>query len=201
MRARRGRGALSLLRNSAAASTGLVLPSTVDSATVDGATVAVEHAWQSDLNGFAMTSGAFAAAFPYAVANIPIGTLIASVALLLFVFTTLLTWSYYGERAITYLYDQVPGATLSGEKKLHMTWRVLWCLVIFVGSFAPLELVWRLGDISNATMALPNIVALVALSGVIFAIAKGNRAAGKDHGRELPNEFVSEATIEPGDGR
>lgn len=168
-------------------------------ATVDGATVAVEHAWQSDLNGFAMTSGAFAAAFPYAVAGIPIGTLIASVALLLFVFTTLLTWSYYGERAITYLYDLAPGASLSGEKKLHMTWRVLWCLVIFVGSFAPLELVWRLGDISNAAMALPNIVALVALSGVIFALAKGNRAAGRDHGRELPNEFVSEATIEPGD--
>ncbi|WP_298015904.1 hypothetical protein [uncultured Parasphingopyxis sp.] len=39
------------------------------------------------------------------------------------------------------------------------------------------------------------------LSGVVFAIARGNRAAGKDHGRETPNEFVTEATIEPGDGR
>jgi AGCS family alanine or glycine:cation symporter len=70
-----------------------------------------------------------------------------------------------------------------------------------IGSFLPLELVWRLGDISNAAMALPNIVALLALSGVVFAIARGNRAAGKDHGRETPNEFVTEATIEPGDGR
>lgn len=170
-------------------------------ATVGGAQVAVEHAWQSDLNGFAMTSGAFAAAFPYDVAGIPIGTLIASLALLLFVFTTLLAWSYYGERAITYLYDQVPGASLAGEKVLHTIWRVLWCVIIFVGSFLPLELVWRLGDISNAAMALPNIVALLALSGVVFAIARGNRAAGKDHGRETPNEFVTEATIEPGDGR
>src|SRR5690606_9263187 len=58
----------------------------------------VLHAWQSDLTGFAMTSGAFAAAFPVTIASIPIGTLIASTALVLFVFTTLLTWSYYGER-------------------------------------------------------------------------------------------------------
>lgn len=170
-------------------------------ATVEGASVAVDHAWQSDLNGFAMTSGAFAAAFPYQLFGIPIGTLVASVALLLFVFTTLLAWSYYGERAITYLYDQVPGASLAGEKVLHTIWRVLWCVVIFIGAFAPLELVWRLGDISNAAMALPNIVAIVALSGVVFAIARGNRAAGKDHGRETPGEFVREATIKPDDGR
>ena len=165
-------------------------------ATVGGATIAVEHAWQSDLNGFAMTSGAFAAAFPFEIANIPLGTMIASVALLLFVFTTLLTWSYYGERAITYLYDQIPGATLQGEKVLHMIWRVLWCLVIFVGSFAPLELIWRLGDISNAAMALPNIIALMALSGVVFALARGQRNAGRDHGRETPSELAEEAKPE-----
>ncbi|SIN59639.1 alanine or glycine:cation symporter, AGCS family [Parasphingorhabdus marina DSM 22363] len=157
-----------------------------------GAVQAVEHAWQSDLTGFAMTSGAYAAAFPFEVFGIPIGTLIVSVALILFVFTTLLTWSYYGERAITYLYDLLPGATLGGEKKLHLVWRILWCVVIFFGSFAPLQLVWRLGDISNAVMTLPNIVALLALSGVVFALAKGNRTAGTDHGRETPKELTEE---------
>ena len=161
-------------------------------ATVDGAQVAVQHAWQSDLTGFGMTSGAFAAAFPFAVFGVPIGTLIASVALILFVFTTLLTWSYYGERAITYLYDQFPGSSLKGEKILHIIWRVLWCVVIFIGSFAPLELIWRLGDISNAAMTLPNIIALLALSGVVFALAKGNRSAGTDHGRETPPELLEE---------
>jgi len=161
-------------------------------ATVDGAKVAVEHAWQS------MTSGAYAAAFPFEVFGIAIGTLIVSVALILFVFTTLLTWSYYGERAITYLYDLLPGATLAGEKKLHMGWRILWCVVIFFGSFAPLQLVWRLGDISNAVMTLPNIVALIALSGVVFALAKGNRTAGTDHGRETPPELLEEASGAPG---
>jgi len=164
----------------------------------NGVKQAVEHAWQSDLNGFAMTSGAYAAAFPFPVLGIPIGTLIASVALILFVFTTLLTWSYYGERAITYLYDLLPGSNLTGENRLHLTWRVLWCLVIFVGSFAPLELIWRLGDISNAAMTLPNIIGLLALSGVVFALAKGNRAAGTDHGRETPKELLEEVTGAPG---
>ena len=162
----------------------------VDQAT--GAAVVVEHAWQSDLNGFPMTSAAFAAAFPFSIGGIAIGTLVASLALLLFVFTTLLTWSYYGERAITYLYDQLPGSTREGERRLHIAWRVIWCVMIFVGATIPLELIWRLGDISNAAMALPNIIALMALSGVIFALARGNRSAGRDHGRECPPELLDE---------
>lgn len=148
----------------------------------------VLHAWNSDLQGFAMTSGAFAAAFPIEIGSIPVGTLIASLALILFVFTTLLTWSYYGERAITFLYDRVPGSTLAGEKALHLAWRVLWCVVIFVGSTQDLTLVWRLGDISNASMALPNLLALALLSGVVFKLAKGERKAGPDHIRETPEE-------------
>ena len=141
----------------------------------------VIHAWQSDLTGFAMTSGAFAAAFPMEIGTVPIGTLVASVALLLFVFTTLLTWSYYGERAITFIYDRVPGSTLRGEKMLHYIWRVLWCVAIYIGAAQPSELVWRLGDISNAAMALPNLLALALLSGVVFKLAKGDRTAGPDH--------------------
>ena len=155
-----------------------------------GAGAAVEHAWQSDLTGFAMTSGAFAAAFPLAIAGIPIGTLVASTALILFVFTTLLTWSYYGERAITFLYDRVPGSTLRGEKMLHIAWRLLWCVVIYIGAAQELELVWRLGDISNAAMALPNLIALLLLSGVVFKLARGERTAGKDHLKETPEEPV-----------
>ncbi|MGF1548935.1 MAG: alanine/glycine:cation symporter family protein [Sphingomonadaceae bacterium] len=164
----------------------------VDEAT--GAVTAVEHAWQSNLNGFEMTSGAFAAAFPVAVAGIPIGTLIASLALILFVFTTLLTWSYYGERAITYIYDQFPGASRAGEKRLHFVWRLLWCVMIFIGASVPLELIWRLGDIANASMALPNLIALALLSGVVFALARGERTARRDHGRDTPSELSEEVT-------
>ena len=153
-----------------------------------GAGQAVDHAWQSDLTGFSMTSGAFAAAFPLAIGGIPIGTLIASIALILFVFTTLLTWSYYGERAITFLYDRVPGSTRGGEKVLHMIWRLIWCVAIFIGSSQDLTLVWRMGDISNAAMALPNIVALLLLSGVVFKLARGDKKAGKDHLADTPEE-------------
>ncbi|AKH43875.1 AGCS family alanine or glycine:cation symporter [Altererythrobacter atlanticus] len=159
----------------------------------DGSVEQVRHVWQSDLgttqlSGFVTTSGAFAAAFPFALAGIPIGTLIASVALILFVFTTMLTWSYYGERAITFIYDRVPGSTRRGEKMLHFGWRVLWCVAIFFGAMQPSELVWRLGDISNASMALPNLLALLLLSGVVFKLARGERKAGPDHHRETPEE-------------
>jgi AGCS family alanine or glycine:cation symporter len=154
---------------------------------------AVEHVWQSDLgttaaSGFVTTSGAFAAAFPFEIASIPLGTLIASIALILFVFTTLLTWSYYGERAITFLYDRVPGSNRGGEKKLHIAWRVIWCIAIFVGATQPSQLVWRLGDISNAAMALPNLLALALLSGVVFKLARGDRTAGPTHTAETPEE-------------
>ena len=155
----------------------------------------VDHVWQSDLGttamaGFVTTSGAFAAAFPIQIANIPIGTLVASVALIMFVFSTLLTWSYYGERAITFIYDRVPGSTRGGEKVLHIGWRVIWCVAIFIGATQPSELVWRMGDISNATMALPNLLALALLSGVVFKLARGDRKAGPDHKRDTPEEPV-----------
>lgn len=150
--------------------------------------VAVAHAYESDLEGFAMTSGAFAAAFPLEIAAIPLGTLIASTALILFVFTTLLTWSYYGERAITFIYDRIPGSSRGGEKILHLIWRVLWCVVIYVGSTQDLTLVWRLGDISNAAMALPNLLALLLLSGVVFKLAQGHKDAGQTYGAETPEE-------------
>ncbi|MFL0357660.1 alanine/glycine:cation symporter family protein [Erythrobacter sp. GH1-10] len=149
---------------------------------------AVLHAWQSDRVGFEMTSGAFAAAFPTEIAGIPLGTLVASTALILFVFTTLLTWSYYGERAITFLYDRIPGSSRGGEKTLHIIWRVLWCVVIWLAAAQPSELVWRLGDISNAAMALPNLLALALLSGVVFKLAQGIKDAGPTHTVETPEE-------------
>lgn len=132
------------------------------------------HVWTSELQGFDMTSAAYAAVYPFQVfADITIGQLIASAALILFSFTTLLTWGYYGERAVTYL--------SGGRTTLAIPWRVLWCLMIFVGSFQEIELVWRTGDIANAAMAFPNLIALVMLSTVVVGLAQGNRRAGPDH--------------------
>lgn len=137
----------------------------------NGVTQMQEHVWTSDLRGFEMTSAAYASAFPYPIAGIPLGQLVASIALILFVFTTLLTWSYYGERACTYLFGL----------RTAIPFRLLWVLMIFVGSFQEIEFVWRMGDIANAAMALPNLIALALLSGVVFALAKGDRKAGPDH--------------------
>ncbi len=164
---------------------------------VTGVQTIQQHAWSSDLRGFDMTAGAFAAAFPFAIGHISLGALVASVALILFVFTTLLTWSYYGERAITYLYDQFAG-TRRGERTLHILWRLFWCFMIWVGSFQELELVWRMGDIANAAMALPNLIALAVLAPVVFALARGHRSAGRDHGRETPRELFDEPVVEAG---
>jgi AGCS family alanine or glycine:cation symporter len=138
----------------------------------DGVVAMQTQAWTSDLKGFAMTEAAYAAAFPFKVfGDISLGALVASAALLLFVFTTLITWGYYGERAATHLFGQ----------RLALPFRLFWVVMIFIGSFQHIELVWRLGDIANAAMALPNIIALIMLSGVVFALARGDKTAGKDH--------------------
>jgi AGCS family alanine or glycine:cation symporter len=138
----------------------------------DGVVAMQSQAWTSDLKGFAMTQAAYASAFPFKVfGDISLGALVASTALLLFVFTTLITWGYYGERAATHLFGQ----------RMAIPFRLFWVLMIFIGSFQHIELVWRLGDIANAAMAVPNIIALLMLSGVVFALAKGDKTAGKDH--------------------
>lgn len=132
---------------------------------------AVEHVWNSDLRGFDMTLAAYSAAFPQMLfGQTTLGGMVASTALILFVFTTLLTWSYYGERAAVFLFGP----------KVAIPWRLLWCAMIVVGAFQQIEFVWRMGDIANAAMALPNLVAILALSGVVFAIARGVKDAGTD---------------------
>ncbi|HWH17447.1 MAG TPA: alanine/glycine:cation symporter family protein [Allosphingosinicella sp.] len=153
---------------------------------VTGVTTMQEHVWSSDLRGFDMTAGAFSAAFPMAIGGVSVGALVASVALILFVFTTLLTWSYYGERAVSYVV---------GDWAI-VPFRVLWCVVIWFGSFQDLELVWRMGDIANAAMALPNLIALAFLAPVVFALARGHRSAGRDHGRDTPRELLEEPVTE-----
>lgn len=140
--------------------------------TVDGVTVMQNTVWTSDLRGFAMTEAAYATAFPFLLfGNVTLGGFVASMALILFVFTTLITWGYYGERAATYLFGL----------KLAIPFRLFWVVMIFIGSFQEIEFVWRLGDIANAAMALPNLIALALLSGVVFALARGDRTAGPNH--------------------
>jgi len=85
------------------------------------------------------------------------GPWIVTMALLLFAFSTLLGWSYYGERNVERLFG----------RRLVMPYRVLFSLVVYVGATSELTLVWTLSDIMNGLMALPNLIGILILSGLI----------------------------------
>ena len=86
-----------------------------------------------------------------------VGTIILTFGILTFSFTTILGWSYYGERAMEYLFG----------KHSIMLYRIVFVLGIFIGSIMSLAMVWNLADIFNALMAIPNLISLLLLSGVI----------------------------------
>jgi AGCS family alanine or glycine:cation symporter len=108
--------------------------------------------WQQGLGGAKLTSAAFND-LPY------VGPAVLTVGLLTFVFSTLLGWSYYGEKACEYLFGV--GAITP--------YRWLWVAAVMVGAVAPLPVVWSAADITNALMALPNLLSLLMLSHVIVA--------------------------------
>lgn len=102
--------------------------------------------------GGALTKAAFS--------KIPVvGTLILTVGIFTFAFSTILGWSYYAERAVEYL----------GGKKLILAYRLLWVVAIFAGSVLNLTLVWNIADMTNALMAIPNLISLLLLSGVVVS--------------------------------
>jgi len=102
-------------------------------------------------DGAALTKQAFTK-IPY------IGAPLLTFGLLTFAFSTILGWSYYGERAMEYL---------NGSRKTVMTYRVLYIIAIFIGSIVNLALVWNLADCMNALMAIPNLLSLLFLSPVL----------------------------------
>lgn len=117
-----------------------------------GLTLIVTGVWDGVALGAEMTQTAFDAAMP-------LGSLILMLCLVLFAFTTILGWNYYGERCIVYLF---------GVKSI-LPYRIVFVLLVGVGAFIKLQAVWVLADIVNGLMALPNLIALLALSGVVVA--------------------------------
>ncbi len=92
----------------------------------------------------------------------PIGSLVVTIALLFFAYSTVLGWSYYGEKCFYYLVGQ----------KGIVPYRVFFCVLVFIGAILKLGLVWDIADTFNGAMAIPNLIALLALSGVIAAETK-----------------------------
>ena len=98
-----------------------------------------------------------------AFGNIPvIGPIVLTVGLICFAWSTILGWSYYGERCWVYLVGQ----------KSIMPFRIAWTIMVFVGSVVSLDLIWSIADILNMFMAFPNLIALIGLSGVIASETK-----------------------------
>lgn len=120
--------------------------------TMTGLVIITSGLWTSGETGAALTSAGFAAA-------LPLGAEIVTVALAVFAFTTVLGWSYYGERSIQYIFGA--GAI--------WPYRVVWILAIPVGATFDLGLIWLIADTLNAMMALPNLIGLLILGPVIFA--------------------------------
>lgn len=95
-----------------------------------------------------------------AFGHIPfVGSPLLTFGIVTFAFSTILGWSYYGERAVEYL----------GGKRLCQAYRLLYIIAIFFGAVFELSLVWNLADLMNALMAIPNLISLLLLSGVIAA--------------------------------
>lgn len=102
------------------------------------------------LTGASMTVAAFESVFPW-------GGYVVTVGLVLFAFTTLLGWAYYGEKCCEYLF---------GERSVPY-YRAIFTLVIIPGAVLELDIVWRISDVFNGLMAIPNLIGLCALSGVV----------------------------------
>ena len=124
--------------------------------TLTGLSLVVSGVWCGPLNGAAMTESAFTMAFP------GFGSMLLLVGLVLFAFTTILGWNYYGERCVEYL---------MGVKAI-LPYRIIFICLIACGPFLKLEEIWVLADIVNGLMAIPNLIALIALSGVVVAETK-----------------------------
>ncbi len=125
-----------------------------------GLTETTSHLWMAEgTNAATLTNRAFTDALPG-----PVGGWIVTICLTLFAFTTIIGWSYYAEQAVTYLIGEWATAPF----------RYIWCVVIFIGAMAQVNLVWLFGDIANASMAIPNLIAIIALSGVVIAIHRAN---------------------------
>ncbi|MBN1575695.1 MAG: sodium:alanine symporter family protein [Chitinispirillaceae bacterium] len=115
-----------------------------------GIVIVASGEWTGGRTGVALSNAAFA--------HLPhIGPFVLNLGLFLFVFSTILGWSYYGEKAAEYLFGQ----------RIITTYRCLWVGAVMVGAVVNVPVVWSFADIANALMALPNLLSLLLLSGVI----------------------------------
>ncbi len=124
--------------------------------TITGLSLILTGAWTGQARGAQLTQAAWAVVYPQS------GPYVLTVCLTLFAFTTILGWAYYGERCASYLFGV----------KSTLPYRIGYVIVVGIGPFLPLNFVWIVADITNGLMAFPNLIALIALSGVVVSETK-----------------------------
>jgi AGCS family alanine or glycine:cation symporter len=124
--------------------------------TMTGLSIVITGAWNVGLKGVAVTTRAFQDGLPFTPS---ISAFILMVCLIFFAFTTIIGWNYYSERCLEYLSNS--------NQKLVKAFRWLYILAVFIGPYMTVEAVWNISDIFNGMMAFPNLIALIALSGVV----------------------------------
>ncbi|MHA6252665.1 alanine/glycine:cation symporter family protein [Oceanobacillus sp. CAU 1775] len=139
---------------------------------ITGITIVMADLHQSGLDGGALTGESFGAFL-----GTP-GLYIVSIATILFAYSTLIGWSYYGEKCFNYLFKSPHAVTI---------YRVVWVAVVFIGAVVLIDVVWLFADIFNALMAVPNLIGLLGLSGVVayetkrfLKVAKEEKEAAKE---------------------
>ena len=110
---------------------------------------------KNKLTGAALTSQAFGS-------TLPGGEHVIAIGIVFFAFSTILGWFYYGSKCYEYIF---------GVKSL-IVYKILWVSFVVVGAVVKIGFVWNLSDTFNGLMAIPNLIALLALSPVIFALTK-----------------------------
>lgn len=163
--------------------------------TMTGLAIVMTGAYQvPGLEGAAVTTAAFQAGLPFIDAQVVSFILMACLAL--FGFTTILGWDYYGERCLEYF--------ANGSMKAVKVYRWLYIAAVFIGPYMTVAAVWTIADIFNACMAVPNMIALIVLSGVVVAETRDyfkrlEAAGGVESGMEphLPGDDWSIPPIDP----
>ena len=130
--------------------------------TLTGLSIVITGAWQVEgIEGVAVTTYAFQNGLPFPA---QVSSFVLMLCLVFFAFTTILGWDYYSERCLEYL---------SGGNMKHVKiYRWIYILAVFIGPYMTVSAVWTIADIFNGLMALPNMIALFALSGVVVKETK-----------------------------
>ena len=123
--------------------------------TMTALVIIISGAWSSGETGASLSSLAYAS-------SIPLGEYVITFGLVIFAFTTILGWSYYGERCAEFIFGT----------KIILPYRLLWIAAVFIGASQKVNLIWILADVMNGFMAIPNLIALALLSPIVFKITK-----------------------------